>query len=143
LGGFAIGAPVALLWQHNANSTLLISDRRVTEAFSTLRAVYRKWAWLAGRWLAVDGGCSQHYCGSLDCGLPMVAFGRHNANAKCKRVHACTRSMPGYHHYHHYHQYSQGQGRNHWGVRGSGPPPPPKNWKDHLNFLTNSVITVT
>jgi len=27
---------------------LLISDRRVTEAFSTLRAVYRKWAWLAG-----------------------------------------------------------------------------------------------
>ena len=28
---------------------LLISDRRVTEAFSTLRAVYRKWAWLAGR----------------------------------------------------------------------------------------------
>jgi len=34
---------------------LLISDRRVTEAFSTLRAVYCKWAWLAGRWLAVDG----------------------------------------------------------------------------------------
>jgi len=26
-----------------------ISDRRVTEAFSTLLAVYRKWAWLAGR----------------------------------------------------------------------------------------------
>ena len=26
---------------------LLISDRRVTGAFSTLRAVYRKWAWLA------------------------------------------------------------------------------------------------
>jgi len=35
---------------------LLISDRRVTELFSTLRAVYRKWAWLAGRLLAVDGG---------------------------------------------------------------------------------------
>jgi len=28
---------------------LLISDQQVTEAFSTLRAVYRKWAWLAGR----------------------------------------------------------------------------------------------
>jgi len=27
---------------------LLISDRRVKEAFSTLRAVYRKCAWLAG-----------------------------------------------------------------------------------------------
>jgi len=42
LGGFAIGAPVALLWQHNANPSLrgvcalLISDRRVTKAFSTL-----------------------------------------------------------------------------------------------------------
>jgi len=29
------------------------------------------------------GGCSQHYCGSLDCGLPLVAFWQHNANAKC------------------------------------------------------------
>jgi len=28
---------------------LLISDLRVTGAFSKLRAVYRKWAWLAGR----------------------------------------------------------------------------------------------
>jgi len=62
---------------------LLISDWRVTEAFSTLHAVYRNWAWLAGRWLAVDGGRSQHYCNGLDCGLPMVAFWRHNTNAKC------------------------------------------------------------
>jgi len=37
--------------------------------FSKLRAVYGKWAWLAGRRLAVDGGRSQHYCGGLDCGL--------------------------------------------------------------------------
>jgi len=28
-------------------------------------------------------GRSQHYCGGVDCGLPMVAFRRHNANAKC------------------------------------------------------------
>jgi len=62
---------------------LLISDQQVMEAFSTLRAVYCKWAWLAGRWLAVDGGRSQHYCGGLDCGLAMVAFWWHNANAKC------------------------------------------------------------
>ena len=27
-------------------------------------------------------GRSQHYCGGLDCGLPVVAFWRHNANAK-------------------------------------------------------------
>jgi len=45
--------------------------------FSKLCALYGKWAWLAGRWLAVDGGRSQHYCGSLDCGLPLVAFWQH------------------------------------------------------------------
>jgi len=28
---------------------LLISDQQVAEAFYSLRAVYRKWAWLAGR----------------------------------------------------------------------------------------------
>ena len=52
LGRFAISAPVALLWQHNANHSLRgvrvrYSDQQVTEAFSTLRAVYGKWAWLA------------------------------------------------------------------------------------------------
>ena len=51
LGGFAIGAPVALLWQHNANPSyklrhsanarrglrvLLAGDWLSTEAFSTL-----------------------------------------------------------------------------------------------------------
>jgi len=40
-------------------------------------------------------GHSQHYCGSLDCRLPLVAFWQQKANAKCLRVHACTRSMPG------------------------------------------------
>jgi len=72
LGGFAIGARVALLWQHNANPSyklasipryddvvrtaagrglraLLAADWRVRGAFSKLRAVYGKWAWLAGR----------------------------------------------------------------------------------------------
>jgi len=43
-------------------------------AFSKLRAVYGKWAWLSGRWLAVDGVRSQHYCGGLDCGLPLLAL---------------------------------------------------------------------
>jgi len=56
---------------------LLIIDRRVTGAFSKLHAVYRKWPWMAGRSLAVDGGRSQHYCGGLDCGLPMVVFWQH------------------------------------------------------------------
>jgi len=72
-------APVALLWQHNANpSYKLASIPRYDDivrtavwavsaraagrwlasagAFSKLRGVYGKCAWLAGRWLAVDGG---------------------------------------------------------------------------------------
>jgi len=71
LGGFAIGARVALLWQHNANPgyklasipqyddivrmlgrvcALLAGDWRVTGwgAFSKSHAIYGKWAWLAG-----------------------------------------------------------------------------------------------
>jgi len=28
-------------------------------------------------------GHSQHYCGSLDCELPLVAFWQQKANAKC------------------------------------------------------------
>jgi len=50
---------------------LLAGDWRVTGAFSKLHAVYGKWPWLAGRWLAVNGGRSQHYCSGLDCGLPL------------------------------------------------------------------------
>jgi len=95
-----------LLWQHNANpSYKLASIPRYDDivrtagwagsaraagrwlacdgAFSELRAVYGKWAWLARRWLGVEGGRSQHYCGGLDCGLPVVAFCTQNANAKC------------------------------------------------------------
>jgi len=51
---------------------LLSADWRLTGAFSKLRSVCGKWAWLARRWLAVDGGRSQHYCGGLDCGLPLA-----------------------------------------------------------------------
>jgi len=29
------------------------------------------------------GGRSQLYCGSLDCGLPLVAFWQQKANTKC------------------------------------------------------------
>jgi len=29
------------------------------------------------------GGRSQHYCRSLDCGLPLVAFWQQKVNAKC------------------------------------------------------------
>jgi len=58
---------------------LLAGDWRVTGAFSKLCAVY---GWLAGDWPLMRGR-SQHYCGGLDCGLPLVAFWQHNANSKC------------------------------------------------------------
>jgi len=74
LGGFAIGERVALLWLHNASipryddiysanalrglRALLAADWRVTGAFSKLRAVYGKCAWLADQLLAVDGAFS-------------------------------------------------------------------------------------
>jgi len=38
--------------------------------------------WLAGD-LPSTGGVLSINCGGLDCGLPMVAFWRNNANAKC------------------------------------------------------------
>ena len=89
LGGFAIGARLRCygnrtrtqlqacvhpaIWRHSANGRLGGGCARWWPltggwrgAFSKLRAVYGKWAWLARRWLAVDGGHSQHYCGSLD-----------------------------------------------------------------------------
>jgi len=71
---------------------LLAADWRVMGAFSVCAPYIR-----SGRgWLAVDGGRSQHYFDGLDCGLPLVAFWQHNANAKCWRVHACTCSVPSF-----------------------------------------------
>ena len=32
--------------------------------------------WLAGDWPSTEGR-SQHYCGGLDCGLPLMAFWQH------------------------------------------------------------------
>ena len=108
LGGFAIGARVALLWQHNANpSYKLASIPRYDDIVRTAsrlggvcarrrpatggrrgappkpRAAYWKRERLARRRPAADGGRSQHYCGSLDCGLPLLAFWPQKANAKC------------------------------------------------------------
>jgi len=65
---------------------LLAGDRRVTEG--VLKIAHRIWdagvaGWLAGNWPSTGRGHSQHYCGGLNCGLPVVAFWRHNANAKC------------------------------------------------------------
>jgi len=65
LGGFAIGAQLASIprYDDSANGRLggvCAHCWQVTGgwrgAFSKLRAVYGKWAWLARRWLAVGGG---------------------------------------------------------------------------------------
>jgi len=82
LGGFAIVARVALLWQHNANpSYKLASIPRYDNIVRT--AGWAGSARAAGRRPAGDGGRSQHYCGSLDCGLRLVASWQQKANAKC------------------------------------------------------------
>jgi len=103
LGGFAIGARVALLWQHNANpSYKLASIPRYDNIVRT--AGWAGSARAAVHWLAGDGGVlkiarriwevsspvtgrrrgrSQHYCGSLHCGLPLQVFWQQKANAKC------------------------------------------------------------
>jgi len=57
LGGFAIGARVALLWQHNANpSYKLAFIPRYDVIVGT--AGWAGSARAAGRWLASDGGRS-------------------------------------------------------------------------------------
>ena len=65
MGGFAIGARVALLWQHNANpSYKLASIPRYDDIVRT-----------AG-WAGSDRrrGRSQHYCGSLTAGFHWWRF---------------------------------------------------------------------
>jgi len=80
LGGFAISARFALLWQHNVNPSYKLAS--ITRYDNIVRTLSGVCACAAGQSLAGDGGCFQHYCGSLDCGLPTVAFWRHNVNAK-------------------------------------------------------------
>ena len=67
---------------HNANpSYKLASIPRYDDIVRT--AGLAGSARAAGRRPAADGGRSQHYCGSLECGLPLVAFWQQKANAKC------------------------------------------------------------
>ena len=103
---FAIGARVTLLWQHNANASYkLASIPRYDDILRTAgwawsaraagrrpagdggrppnpRAAYGKRARQARRRPAADGGRSQHYCGSLECGLPLVAFWQQKGERK-------------------------------------------------------------
>ena len=77
LGGFAIGASVALLWEHNANSSLRGGAHG---------------CWLVtSRWRRR----SQHYCRGLDAGFQWWRSGviRRTQNVS---EHTCTRSVPGF-----------------------------------------------
>ena len=94
MGGFAIGARVALLWQHNANPSYklasipryddilrtlggvcarcwppVVGDWRVTGAFSKLRAIHWKWAWLAGGDWPSTGGVLNITAAALSAGF--------------------------------------------------------------------------
>jgi len=71
---------------------MLPQSARYEDTMRTLGVVCAHCWPVTGR--RVHWGRSQHYCGGLHCGLPLVAFWQHNANAKCLRVHAGTRSMP-------------------------------------------------
>jgi len=62
---------------------LLAADWRVTRG--VLKIARRIWeVGVAGsQVIGRRQGRSQHYCGSLDCGLPLMAFSQQKANAKC------------------------------------------------------------
>jgi len=62
---------------------LLATDWRMTGGVLKIARRIREVGVSVSRWSAFDGGRSQHYCGSLDCGLPLVAFWQQKANAKC------------------------------------------------------------
>jgi len=62
---------------------LLAGDWRVTGGI--LKIAHHIWEVGMDGW-PVTGrrrGHSQHYCGGLNCGLPLLAFWQHNTNAKC------------------------------------------------------------
>ena len=89
LGGFAIGTWVALLWQHYGNawqSAAVIRQAHGTQHTCRTRTLRMPAKTpLAGDKIDVPAAYAvpfRPYCGCC------------NANAKCQRVHACTRSMP-------------------------------------------------
>jgi len=62
---------------------LLAADWRMTGA--VVKIVRRMWivGLTASTVIGRRRGRSQHYCGSLDCGLALMAFWQKKANAKC------------------------------------------------------------
>jgi len=71
------------LYRYDNITQTLVTSLRPSHDMTTMCERCAGSARPAGQWPASDGGRSQHYCGGLDCGLPMVAFWRHNANATC------------------------------------------------------------
>jgi len=86
------------IWRHSANGRLGGACARRWPATGGRRGAPPKPRATYGKRVRTGRrrGRSQHYCGSLDCGLPLVAFWQQKANAKCYRVHAYTRCLPGF-----------------------------------------------
>ena len=87
LGGFAIGAWVALLWQHYGNAWQSPAVNRQAHRTHAAHAHYACWQRLPSPVItSTHLLCAPfHFVHTARC---------CNANAKCYRVHACTRSMP-------------------------------------------------
>jgi len=89
LGGFAIGARVALLSQHYGNAWQ--SPAVIRQAHRTPHACRTRTL----RMPAKTSLAGDNIDAPAACAVPFRPYsGCCNANAKCWRVHACTRSMP-------------------------------------------------
>ena len=84
LGGFAIGARNALLWQHYGNAWQSTEVIRQAQRTPHAPAIKSTRLLRVRRYLQRGRSISSILCGCC------------NANAKCYRVHACTRSMPSF-----------------------------------------------
>jgi len=87
------GCPLVVhYWAHLQSVHGLRCYGNITRSFYKLASItryddiVRTLGGVSARCWPVTGrrrGRSQHYCGGLHCGLPLVAFWHHNANAKC------------------------------------------------------------
>ena len=89
-------------WRHLVNTTgrlfVVAIGARVLASIPRYDDIVRTVGWAgsaraAGRRPAADGGRSQHYCGSLDCGLPLAAFWATKSERKMLANTSCLYSL--------------------------------------------------
>ena len=90
LGGFAIGARDVLLWQHYGNAwqspVVTCQAQRTPHTLRTHARISDK--------INAPAACAT--LSATSSSISSILCWCCNANAKCQRVHACTRSMPSY-----------------------------------------------